>query len=192
MATVNGATGRSATASLRHDKQRCLTRPSLLAHARAGRHEQTPWPRSSDAAARRTTVSDPDVALLSSPKLSAAARPNRASRATIAFGESKKHVSRGRAGRPELSAKAASELLAAWARKRLRLTPGRRSPTSHYPRKAGRSPNRGKTRRGARAGLRVGHPTQLFCIRLAIEAFADGQPSLVLLVRSRSAVAVAL
>ena len=38
----------------------------MLAHARAGRHQQTPCPRSSDAAARRAIVSDPNVALLSS------------------------------------------------------------------------------------------------------------------------------
>jgi hypothetical protein len=37
-------------------------------HARAGRHQQTACPRSSDAAARRAIVSDPSVALLSSPR----------------------------------------------------------------------------------------------------------------------------
>ena len=47
-----------------------------------------PVPRSSDAAARRATVSDPDVAPLSSPKLSSAPTPNGATRATIAFLES--------------------------------------------------------------------------------------------------------
>ena len=47
-----------------------------------------PVPRSSHAAARRATVSDPDVALLSSPKLSSAPTPNGATRATIAFLES--------------------------------------------------------------------------------------------------------
>ena len=50
-------------------------------------HQQT-VPRSSDAAARKATVSDPDVALLSSPKLSGAPAPNRATRATIALPES--------------------------------------------------------------------------------------------------------
>jgi hypothetical protein len=40
----------------------------MLAHARAGRRQQTPCPRSSDAAARRPTVSSSDVALLSSPR----------------------------------------------------------------------------------------------------------------------------
>ena len=50
-------------------------------------HQQT-VPRSSDAAARKATVSDPDVALLSSPKLSNAPTPNRGVRVTIAFPES--------------------------------------------------------------------------------------------------------
>ena len=51
----------------------------MLAHARAGRHQQTPCPRSSDAAARRAIVSDPNVALLSSPTSSRHERRDRTS-----------------------------------------------------------------------------------------------------------------
>jgi hypothetical protein len=38
-------------------------------------------------------------------------------------------------------------------------------------------------RRGGKGGVRISDPTQLFCVRLGVEAFADEQPSLVLLVR---------
>jgi hypothetical protein len=45
-----------------------------------------------------------------------------------------------------------------------------------------RSVERG-SRRGGKAGVRIRDPKQLFCIHPAMEAFADEQPSLVLLVR---------
>jgi hypothetical protein len=45
----------------------------------------------------------------------------------------------------------------------------------------------GGSRRGAKGGVRVDDPKQLFCIRPAIETFADEPPSLVLLVRCASA-----
>jgi hypothetical protein len=40
------------------------------------------------------------------------------------------------------------------------------------------------SRRSAKGGLRIDDPNRLFCIRPAMEAFADEQPPLVLLVRS--------
>jgi hypothetical protein len=48
-----------------------------------------------------------------------------------------------------------------------------------------RSVGRG-SRRGAKGGVRIDDPKQLFCIRPAMEAFVDEQPSLVPLVRSDS------
>jgi len=50
-----------------------------------------------------------------------------------------------------------------------------------------RSIGRG-SRRGGKGGVRIDDPKQLFCIRWAMEAFADEQPSLVLLVHLGSAV----
>jgi hypothetical protein len=44
-----------------------------------------------------------------------------------------------------------------------------------------RSVERGSPR-GAKAGVRIRDPKQLFCIHPAMEAFSDEQPSLVLLV----------
>jgi hypothetical protein len=38
----------------------------------------------------------------------------------------------------------------------------------------------------AKAGVRIDHPKQLFCVRRAMEAFADEQPSLMLLSRATS------
>jgi hypothetical protein len=43
---------------------------------------------------------------------------------------------------------------------------------------------KGGSRRGPKGGARIDGPTRLFCIRPAMEAVVDEQPSLVLLVPS--------
>jgi hypothetical protein len=60
---------------------------------------------------------------------------------------------------------------------------------ARFPRDGGRSFRSGEVRVSARkGGVRIDDPKQLFCIRPAMEALGDEQPSLVLVVRTSTVV----